>query len=370
MLPAPPCRASQGGPQAEGRQGLFAIKTLKLDFFKNRNLVAFWSAILIAAFEIGRQFALGDYPETGSVLADFIAVFVCNWLIWRFNFFVDDYQQKQVGNSSRRNFIFRLLLILCTGAAIVLAVESVVHRFFREEGSNILFYFLRGLFHNAVILVIYFAMQTQRRKQQIEVENAGLKEENVLAQLDLLRQQVNPHFLFNALNTLKSMVKEADPLASNFVVHLSGVYRYLLQNTMKQQAPVAEELEMLQSYAFLLKTRFSGNFDLHIDLPEHALQSSLPPLTFQLLLENAVKHNVVSTDRPLRIEIFCPDEHHIVVRNNLQLKKSVEGSNGAGLENINRRYLLLTAKGVEVSQEGGYFSVTLPLIPANSNSEP
>ncbi|MBK9014002.1 MAG: histidine kinase [Saprospiraceae bacterium] len=277
-------------------------------------------------------------------------------------FFVDDYHERQHDSDNSRNLLFRVLLIFCTGAAIVVVVESVVHRFFREEGSNILFYFLRGVFHNSVILVIYFAMQSQRRRQQVEVENAALKEENVLAQLNLLRQQVQPHFLFNALNTLKSMVKANDPEAPNFIVHLSGVYRYLLQSTMKQQTAIRDELDMLRSYAFLLKTRFADNFDLDIRLPERILSSYVPPLTFQLLLENAVKHNVVSADKPLRIEIFCPDEGHVAIRNNLQLKKSVEESNGAGLENINRRYLLLVGRGVEVEQTEAYFLVKMPII--------
>jgi two-component system, LytTR family, sensor kinase len=334
-----------------------------MDFFKNRNKIAFWSALLLAVFEIARQFALGDYPETGSATADFMAVFSCNWLIWRFNFFVDDFQERQYGASNARNLLFRSLLIFCTGAAIVVVVESVVHRFFREAGSNILFYFLRGVFHNSVILLIYFAMQNQRRRQQVEVENAALKEENVSAQLDLLRQQVQPHFLFNALNTLKSMVKANDPAAANFIIHLSGVYRYLLQSSMKQQVSIQDELDMLHSYAFLLKTRFGDNFKLDIRLPGQLRSYKMPPLTFQLLLENAVKHNVVSMEKPLHIEVFGTDENEVAVRNNLQPKKSVEESNGAGLENINRRYELLIGKGIEVQKTAGYFEVRLPLMP-------
>ncbi|MCC6726352.1 MAG: histidine kinase [Saprospiraceae bacterium] len=338
-----------------------------MDFFKNRNKIAFWSALVLASIEIARQFALGDYPETGSATADFIAVFACAWLIWRFNFLVDDYQERKHGFVSHRSTSFRLGLSFLIGAVIVLVVESVVHRFFREAGSNLLFYFLRGLFHNMVILVIYFAMQAQRKKQQIEVENAALKEENVLAQLDLLRQQVQPHFLFNALNTLKSMVKGNDPKASDFIMHLSGVYRYLLQSTMKQQTTISEELEMLNSYAYLLKTRFSDNFNLDIQLPAQVLNSKMPPLTFQLLMENAVKHNVVSMDKPLHIQIYCPDDGHVAMRNNLQPKKAMEESNGAGLKNVNRRYELLAGQGIEVSKTDQYFEVKLPTISAKGH---
>jgi sensor histidine kinase YesM len=331
-----------------------------VDFFKHRIKIAFWSAIVLASVEIGRQYALGDYRE-GILWADFAAVFVCNWLIWRFNFFVDDYQQKFAPASSKRLFLFRAALIFTVGTAIVMAVEAFVHQTFRE-GENHWFYFLRGMFHNAIILVIYYAMQLQRRSRNIALENSRLKEENTHAQLALLRQQVNPHFLFNALNTLKSMVKTGDREAPDFIVHLSEVYRYLLQSNPRQQVTVREELDMLRSYAFLLKTRFGENFRLNIDLPEIVLATAIPPLTFQLLLENAIKHNVVSMDKPLAIEIFSPDEYHIAVRNNFQPKKSVEIGTGTGLGNIDQRYQLLAGKGIGVEKTEQYFTVILPLI--------
>ena len=315
----------------------------------------------MACIEIARQFALGDYREEGSMLADFAAVFVCNWLIWRFNFFVDDYQQQFPSFNSKRLFLFRAALIFTVGTAIVLSVESLVHHFFRQS-DNIWFYFLRGIFHNTIILMIYYAMQLQRRHRNVALENARLKEENVNAQLDLLRQQVNPHFLFNALNTLKSMVKNADRDAPDFIVHLSEVYRYLLQSNPRQQVTVQEELDLLRAYTFLLKTRFGENFDLQIDLPEQVLASFVPPLSFQLLVENAIKHNVVSMERPLHIKIFCPGGQYIAVQNNLQPKKSVESSTGAGLENVDRRYRLLCGRGVEVVKSDGNFTVRLPLI--------
>ncbi len=335
-----------------------------MDFFKNREKIAFWSAFFIALIEIARQFALGDYRKADSVWVDFGAVFICNWLIWKFNFFVDDYQQRLPSSNSKKLFLFRAALIFMVGSAIVFSVESVVHHFFREEGDNIWFYFLRGIFHNAIILVIYYAMQLERRHQHIVIENIKLKEKNVNAQLDLLRQQVNPHFLFNALNTLKSMVKTNDGAASEFIVHLSEVYRYLLQSNPRQQVTVSEELGMLESYAYLMKTRFGENFNLDVQLPEEVLATTLPPLTFQLLVENAIKHNVLSADKPLRIRIFKPDERHLAVHNKLQPKKSQEHSTGTGLENIHHRYRLLGAEdGIQVEKTDDSFTVILPIIP-------
>lgn len=340
-----------------------------LDFFSNRKKIAFWSAFCIAAIEIARQYLLGDYQETRSAAADFAAVWLCNWLIWQFNFFVDDYQQGATGYPSWKLVLFRVLLIFSVGTAIVLIIESIVHHYFRAEG-DIWFYFLRGIFHNGIILVIYYAMQLQRRHRDIAIENAQLKEENVHAQLDLLRQQVNPHFLFNALNTLKSMVKSGDPNSTDFIVHLAEVYRYLLQSNPNPIVTVAEELGMLRAYSFLLQQRFGESFRLEIDLPENVFSTQLPPLTLQLLTENAIKHNITSLNKPLRIRIFCPDEGHIAVQNNFQPRKSVEKSTGTGLENINHRYKLLTGQEIRIEQQSGNFTVFLPLItPSNDTYE-
>ena len=331
-----------------------------MDFFKNRIRIAFWSALFVAGTETARQYALGDYREEGSVWIDFGAMLTCNWLIWQFNFFVDDYQQ-QLPHSPRRLFLFRAALVFTVGTAIVLIVESIVHHFFREN-DNVWFYFLRGMFHNALILVIYYALQQQRRHRDVALENAQLREENTNAQLDLLRQQVNPHFLFNALNTLKSMVKSGDSKAVEFVVKLSETYRYLLQNNPLQQVTVREEMNLLRSYSFLMEQRFGEGFQLDADLPDEILDTSLPPLTFQLLVENAVKHNVISTAKPLYIRIACDNGKHIAVSNPLQPKLSTEEGAGIGLKNIKRRYQLLTGQSVRVEQEDGQFTVYLPII--------
>ncbi|TAK40433.1 MAG: hypothetical protein EPO28_10140 [Saprospiraceae bacterium] len=333
-----------------------------MDFYKYRRRIAFWSALAVAAMEIARQWALGDYVEIGDASIDFTAVFVCNWLIWRFNFFVDDFQQRLNLSSHPRLFFFRALLIFTVGTAIVLIIESLVHQFFREPSDNVWFYFLRGIFHNILILVIYFSLQTEHRRRNIALENAQLKEESIQAQLKLLGQQVNPHFLFNALNTLKSMARNNDPQVTDFVTHLSSLYRYLLQNNPRQQVTLIEELDMLKSYAFLLKTRFAENFNLHIDLAESLMSNRIPPLTFQLLLENAVKHNIMSAEKPLLIEIYCHDENHIAVRNNLQIRRSVEAGTGTGLENINLRYQLLTGQNIAIEKTEQSFTVVLPII--------
>lgn len=334
------------------------------DFYRHRERTALFVSLAVAVLETLRYWSTGEADAGQGALIDFAAMTVYNWLIWRFIFFVDDYQlRKGKIPSNRQLFAFRALLIFTVGTSIVLAVESLFHYFLRDNrDENIRFFFSRGIFHNALILAVYIALRLLQHNRQMAVENAALKERNLMAQLDLLRQQVNPHFLFNALNTLKSMVRSGDAAASDFIVRLSEVYRYLLQSNLKQLVPVREEIEMLSAYAFLLKTRFGDNFNLRIDLPESALQSLAPSLTFQMLLENAVKHNVVSMDKQLSVEIFAPDSKTIVVQNNLQPKQAPEAGTGTSLDNIAQRYRLSAGKSIDIVRDEKYFKIYLPVI--------
>lgn len=342
----------------------FILFCRMFDFYKHRDRTAFFVSLFVAILETLRYWSVGDLSDWTGAMVDFAAMTAYNWLIWRFIFFVDDYQQRK-GEviSNRRLFAFRAVLIFTVGTAIVLAVESLFHYFLRDErDENIRFFFSRGIFHNSLILSVYIALRLLQHNRLMAVENAALKEQNLMAQLDLLRQQVNPHFLFNALNTLKGMVRSGDTQASEFIVHLSEVYRYLLQSNLKQLVPVREEIEMLHAYAFLLKNRFGDNFNLRIDLPEALLQSVVPTLTFQMLLENAVKHNVVSMNKQLSVEIFSPDKETIVVQNNQHPKQSPEPGTGTGLENIAQRYRLAGGKNIRIERTEQYFKVYLPVI--------
>ncbi len=342
----------------------FAFFCPMFDIYKYREYTALTVALFVAGLETLRNWSVGGLNDWTNMAVDCGAMVVYNWLILRFIFFMDDYQQRKgVLLANRRLFVFRALLIFTVGTAIVLAVESLFHYFFRDrEDPVIRFYFSRGIFHNALILTVYIALRLQQNNRIMAVENALLKEQNLLAQLTLLRQQVNPHFLFNALNTLKSMVRTGEPQASEFIVHLSEVYRYLLQSNLKELVPVREEVDMLHAYAFLLQTRFGDNFHLHIDLPAAILDSRVPTLTLQILLENAVKHNVVSKDKPLQVRIFSPGDQTIIVQNNLNPKQSPEPGTGTGLENVVRRYALSSGQPVGIEKTGQYFRIKLPVI--------
>jgi LytS/YehU family sensor histidine kinase len=182
-----------------------------------------------------------------------------------------------------------------------------------------------------------------------------------MAQLNALKTQVNPHFLFNNLNTLCSIIPENPKQAVEFVQELSKVYRHILEVKDESTIPLLDEMEVLEAYVFLLKTRFGDNLQMNISVSEDKMKERIIPLALQLLMENAIKHNIVSHDKPLHINITVVN-NHIVVSNNLQKKNQVHESTGIGLNNISNRYKLLTNQPIIVTETEQLFSVSIPLI--------
>jgi two-component system, LytTR family, sensor kinase len=219
-----------------------------------------------------------------------------------------------------------------------------------------------NLFTTVAIIAIYEALfyWAQFKKQLVLTER--LQSENSMAQLEALKNQVNPHFLFNSLNTLVSIIPEDANKAVAFVQQLSTTYRHLLDLNGKKVVSLEEEMELLQSYIFLLRTRFGDSLFVDFQLEEDCLRRYLIPLSLQLLVENAVKHNIISQKKPLHIRIYTTDSEWICVENNLQLKaQEVEGTK-TGLTNINERFWLTFERTIDVEKTDTSFRVTIPLI--------
>jgi sensor histidine kinase YesM len=188
------------------------------------------------------------------------------------------------------------------------------------------------------------------------------KKENIEFHLQMLKTQVNPHFLFNSLNTLSSLIYTDRDIAAQFVRQLAKVYRYVLDNRSKELIQVREELQFLQSYIYLVQLRFSQNLRIVINIPEEVHHYFIAPLTLQMLIENAIKHNVVSQKKPLTVQIEWQQPDRVMVTNNLQIKPAGELSTQIGLKNIRSRYSYITAREVAVEQSDQYFRVTIPLL--------
>lgn len=214
---------------------------------------------------------------------------------------------------------------------------------------------------SGTILGVYEAAWAISQWKQSMVEAERLRRENVQSQLDILKSQVNPHFLFNSLNTLSSLVHDNPDLSVEFIQKLSKTYRYVLEIKDKELISLEEEMECAHAFLFLLHIRFGEALEVKVDIPPAKLTYYVAPLSVQLLIENAIKHNVVARKRPLRLEISVVEDQ-LIVRNNYQPKDAEGESTGTGLANIRARYQLLVRRDVAVHQTPEEFSVAIPLV--------
>lgn len=188
-----------------------------------------------------------------------------------------------------------------------------------------------------------------------------MESENLHSKIELLKSEVDPHFLFNSLNNLVSLIEENQAVAANYVQELSSVYLYVLRSKEKELVELADEMNFAHSYSFLLFRRFGNNLIFNMCIDEIHFKHYVPPLCLELLIENAVKHNIVTTVKPLTIDIYV-DNNYLVVRNNLQPKNTAVTSTKVGLKNIEKRYALLCEKKIEIIKTKKDFIVKLPLI--------
>ncbi|WP_420400136.1 2TM domain-containing protein [Flagellimonas sp.] len=225
-------------------------------------------------------------------------------------------------------------------------------------------YYVVALLITIVISVFFHAFYFYRNWQEKRVKEQKIIAGTASARFDALKNQLDPHFLFNSLNVLTSLIEEDPAQAQKFTTSLSKVYRYVLEQKNKDLVTVDEELNFARTYVRLLKMRFEDS--IVFDIPE---KSSIPeakivPLSLQLLLENAVKHNVVTAAKPLHIKVE-EKAGNLVVSNNLQEKQVVKKSSGVGLQNIKQRYSILTDRGVEIGKTKSKFSVAIPMLTQN-----
>ena len=256
---------------------------------------------------------------------------------------------------------------------IVLSVSSVVYTIgsivllmkLYEVTLDVDFGRSSSMIYSATVVTIIISLFMHGRSFLIEWKQSALdaeklKRENVTARYESLKNQVNPHFLFNSFNALTNLVYENQDLAAKFIKQLSEVYRYVLDTRDRELVTKEEELKFLESYLFLQKIRFGDNLQIAIQLD--AVKTYFPPLVLQMLIENAIKHNIVAAEQPLSIKIYESD-NYIVIENKLQHKKVLsEESAGVGLSNICLRYEFLSDQKVVVEALPDKFIVRLPVI--------
>lgn len=224
-------------------------------------------------------------------------------------------------------------------------------------------YLVAACMISALVLSIYEGFYFYHRWRQSVLEAERLRRENMQSQLEGLKSQVNPHFLFNSLNTLTYLIPEDSDRAVRFVQQLSKVYRYILEIRDQPLITLREELNFLDAYLFLLHERFGDNLRVELDVDPAAYDLQLIPLSLQMLFENAIKHNIISREQPLCVILSTTEgQDALVVRNKLQLKRQNQRSTRVGLNNIRRRYAFYTSEDVLVDNSDGWFTVRLPLL--------
>ncbi|MET2985015.1 2TM domain-containing protein [Aureibaculum conchae] len=234
------------------------------------------------------------------------------------------------------------------------------NEFYTEELNNGTFYFT-SIIITVVASIFFHAVYFYQKSQKEKVTEQKIIAGTASAQFDALKNQLDPHFLFNSLNVLTSLIDENPDAAQDFTTALSKVYRYVLEQKNKELINVDEELQFAKTYVSLLKMRFEDS--IIFSIPEKASnpEAKVVPLALQLLLENAVKHNVVNSKNPLTIKIYELNGH-LVVENNLQTKEVLKKSSGVGLSNIQQRYGLVTDRRVSINKSAGSFIVKLPML--------
>jgi sensor histidine kinase YesM len=213
------------------------------------------------------------------------------------------------------------------------------------------------LFH--LLHAVAYYMERYKNKQ---LEAEELLRMHTQAELQSIKSQVNPHFLFNNLNVLSALVLKQSQDANHFIEAFSNVYQYILRNQEKELIDLQQELDFLEPYIYLLQHRFPNSIQLNIQIAAEAKQLQVVPVALQMLVENAIKHNIVSPQQPLQIHITSSDKKQLTVANNLQPKRNKAASGNVGLANIDQRYAITTGKHIEVQNDGQQFSVSIPLI--------
>ncbi len=265
-------------------------------------------------------------------------------------------------------YFFLITSIITTFLTVgfVFFVSMILHSYTFKESIipiklNLIYCILVNLlFHLVNAIFFYFK---EYRIKLIEAEQ--LKSITAQAELQLVKSQINPHFLFNNLNVLSALVMQNNSEANKFIEAFSQVYRYILHNQDNELVNIKSELEFIKPYIFLLEKRFNQGLKIVIEIPDKYLNSYIIPASLQMLIENAIKHNIASSAKPLSILLHANGNHTIEVTNNLQLRETVENSTEIGLQNIIKRYQLVSGKEVLVEKSNHEFKVTLPLINLN-----
>ena len=338
---------------------------MKIKFNLYVEILLLWMAL---AGTIARQWLIPTISWQRQLFL-FLGSFMMFNLIWTFHFQFNEWLNRRL--PFEKNVRWRIVVQLLGGWTIAKTVAfsigyTVFTHFIPElltqiNKLTIIIIALLVFMVNTVIGLGFIASHLLKRWQENALRATQLEKEKVQIQLDSLKNQISPHFLFNSLSSLDSLIDDQPQLARQFLQQLSKVFRYVLQHKDRALVPVETELDFIKNYISLLKTRFDGMFMVHCQLDDDALDGQIVPVTLQILLENAIKHNVISEAQPLTVTIHA-NGGFLEITNPIQRKRQVETSNRQGLENLKLLYSYLDERPVAFEEAGAIFKVRIPLL--------
>ncbi len=313
------------------------------------------SIILIDVVSPQQEFVLADFLGSVAMSAPF-AVLIA----------IVDYHLVRWFNRSKF-FTGRMGLRIASEAIIVIIVALIFvvigNALFIVNHGSLVDYLNSEQFYisaTAAVLINIFTTTFIEFFFQLK-RNENLQKENLQMQYQQLKSQINPHFLFNSLNVLTSLIHKDSQQAVLYTQRLSQIYRYVLSQDTKELIYLADEIEFIKTYIEVLRIRYGEALICEVEVSDEVLEELIPPMSLQLLIENAVKHNAVSTKNPLRIRI-ASGVKYLTVSNNIIPRIRVEDSTGIGLKNLELKYQIISQQSIEVDKSNNIFKVTLPLL--------
>jgi hypothetical protein len=311
---------------------------------------------------------IGNHPiysgiRPAEVISEIIFTFLSLMLLFALNTAVFGFNRPKIVRFSK------IILSFIITMAASIALSNAFYYAHRNLGftavDNALHLYIQPVHDFVVSIVVtgscYIACLVNRQQQML-VENHQLRAENFRNQYETLKNWINPHVLFNSLNTLQALIRDTPDKAREYTRELSNVLRYTLQCNEAKTATLRDELEFTRAFIYLLKMRYEDNLVFEIDVDTRFSDYLLPPTTLQHLVENAVKHNEISARHPFAIHIYTSDGGILSVSNVIQPKLTKATGTGAGLDNLSKRYRLLFRREIEISNNADTFCVSIPLI--------
>lgn len=333
-------------------------------------VIGFWVSMPFITFALS-YILYGDrlFHEIEVWLVAFPIIYGLGYLSWLAHAVYDHELRTRFPSltETRKRIYYKFAVNLLIMTPSVLMIFFVFHGFhilgYSIQRDDLIYGYLTGLCVNIIFESLWEVMYIIEKYKEAAAEKEMIEQRQLQQEFDNLKQKVNPHFLFNSFNTLSSLISENKDQAVKFLDELSKVYRYLLRNNESGMSTVEQETNFIRSYSKLLKTRFGDGFKMDLHINPVCKDKEMPSLTLQLLVENAVKHNIISKQRPVHVVISSKAAGYLTVENNLNKKtKSSSETTGIGLANIREKYRLLHREDIEVKETADTFKVTIPLI--------